>query len=55
MMPVPESVFRAVQNSWYSSDWQENGEWLRMFQNARQRVGWAIEVKKNKATGWSLF
>ncbi|MDD4978481.1 MAG: phosphoribosylformylglycinamidine synthase subunit PurQ [Gallionella sp.] len=25
MMPHPERVFRAVQNSWYPSDWQENG------------------------------
>ncbi|HLY96355.1 MAG TPA: phosphoribosylformylglycinamidine synthase, partial [Sideroxyarcus sp.] len=33
MMPHPERVFRAVQNSWYPSEWQENGAWLRMFQN----------------------
>jgi phosphoribosylformylglycinamidine synthase len=39
MMPHPERVFRAVQNSWYPSDWQENGAWLRMFQNARKWVG----------------
>jgi phosphoribosylformylglycinamidine synthase len=38
MMPHPERVFRAVQNSWYPSDWQENGAWLRMFQNARKWV-----------------
>ncbi len=39
MMPHPERVFRAVQNSWYPADWQENGAWLKMFQNARKWVG----------------
>jgi phosphoribosylformylglycinamidine synthase len=39
MMPHPERVFRAVQNSWYPREWQENGVWLRMFQNARKWVG----------------
>jgi phosphoribosylformylglycinamidine synthase len=39
MMPHPERVFRAVQNSWYPDEWQENGAWLRMFQNARKWVG----------------
>ena len=39
MMPHPERVFRAVQNSWYPNDWQENGAWLRLFQNARKWVG----------------
>jgi len=39
MMPHPERVFRAVQNSWHPNDWQENGAWLRMFQNARKWVG----------------
>ncbi len=39
MMPHPERVFRAVQNSWYPGEWQENGAWLRMFQNARTWVG----------------
>ncbi len=39
MMPHPERVFRAVQNSWYPHEWQENGAWLRMFQNARKWVG----------------
>ncbi|MFA6014923.1 MAG: phosphoribosylformylglycinamidine synthase [Gallionellaceae bacterium] len=38
MMPHPERVFRAVQNSWYPRDWQENGAWLKMFQNARKWV-----------------
>jgi len=39
MMPHPERVFRTVQNSWYPREWQENGAWLRMFQNARMWVG----------------
>ncbi len=39
MMPHPERVFRAVQNSWHPSDWHETGAWLRMFQNARKWVG----------------
>jgi phosphoribosylformylglycinamidine synthase len=39
MMPHPERVFRAVQNSWHPSEWQENGAWLRMFLNARKWVG----------------
>ncbi len=39
MMPHPERVFRAVQNSWRPNEWKENGAWLRMFQNARKWVG----------------
>ncbi|GAB2576334.1 phosphoribosylformylglycinamidine synthase [Nitrincola alkalisediminis] len=39
MMPHPERVFRAVQNSWYPSDWSEDGSWMRMFRNARVFVG----------------
>lgn len=39
MMPHPERVFRALQNSWHPADWRENGAWLRMFQNARKWVG----------------
>jgi len=40
MMPHPERVFRALQNSWYPrEDRQENGAWLKMFQNARKWVG----------------
>lgn len=35
MMPHPERVFRAVQNSWYPDTWQEDGPWMRMFRNAR--------------------
>ncbi|WP_070885523.1 phosphoribosylformylglycinamidine synthase [Pseudomonas argentinensis] len=35
MMPHPERVFRAVQNSWRPDEWQEDGGWMRMFRNAR--------------------
>jgi len=35
MMPHPERVFRAVQNSWRPDEWQEDGAWMRMFRNAR--------------------
>ncbi len=35
MMPHPERVFRAVQNSWRPEDWNEDGAWMRMFRNAR--------------------
>jgi phosphoribosylformylglycinamidine synthase len=39
MMPHPERVFRAVQNSWHPDDWGEDGPWMRMFRNARVWVG----------------
>jgi phosphoribosylformylglycinamidine synthase len=39
MMPHPERVFRTVQNSWRPDDWEEDGPWMRMFRNARVRVG----------------
>ena len=39
MMPHPERVFRAVQNSWHPDEWQEDGAWMRMFRNARVWVG----------------
>ncbi|VXB36370.1 phosphoribosylformyl-glycineamide synthetase [Pseudomonas sp. 8AS] len=35
MMPHPERVFRAVQQSWRPDEWQEDAGWLRMFRNAR--------------------
>lgn len=35
MMPHPERVFRAVQNSWQPEEWSEDGAWMRMFRNAR--------------------
>ena len=39
MMPHPERVFRAVQNSWHPDDWGENSGWMRLFFNARRFVG----------------
>ncbi len=39
LMPHPERVFRSVQNSWHPPSWGEQGPWLRMFRNARRRVG----------------
>ncbi|MBI3938939.1 MAG: phosphoribosylformylglycinamidine synthase, partial [Betaproteobacteria bacterium] len=39
MMPHPERVFRAVQNSWHPEGWDEDAPWLRMFRNARKWVG----------------
>ena len=35
MMPHPERVFRAVQNSWRAEEWNEDAPWMRMFRNAR--------------------
>ncbi len=35
MMPHPERVFRAVQNSWRPDEWQEDAAVMRMFRNAR--------------------
>jgi len=39
LMPHPERVFLAAQNSWHPDGWGEDGPWLRMFRNARQWVG----------------
>ena len=39
MMPHPERVFRACQNTWPDPTWGEEGPWLRLFQNARAAVG----------------
>ena len=39
LMPHPERVFRAVQNSWHPESWGEDGPWMRMFRNARKWVG----------------
>jgi phosphoribosylformylglycinamidine synthase len=39
MMPHPERVFRAIQNPWRDSSWNEDGPWLRLFRNARAAVG----------------
>lgn len=35
MMPHPERVFRAVQNSWHPDQWGEDAPLMRMFRNAR--------------------
>ncbi len=35
MMPHPERVFRAIQNSWQPSEWDEDGAWMRLFRNGR--------------------
>ena len=36
MMPHPERVFRASQNSWYPADWIEDAPSIRLFRNARK-------------------
>ena len=36
MMPHPERVVRAVQNSWHPDDWIEDAPWRRLFRNARR-------------------
>ena len=38
MMPHPERVFRAVQNSHHPKGWNERSPWMRMFENARAWV-----------------
>jgi phosphoribosylformylglycinamidine synthase len=38
-MPHPERAFRAVQQSWHPRDSREDSPWMRMFRNARKRVG----------------
>jgi phosphoribosylformylglycinamidine synthase len=35
MMPHPERVTRALNNSWHPDEWQGDGPWLRLFRNAR--------------------
>jgi phosphoribosylformylglycinamidine synthase len=39
VMPHPERVYRAVQNSWVPGGWTEDGGWMRLFRNARAYVG----------------
>jgi len=39
MMPHPERVALARQNSWHPDNWGEDGPWMRMFRNARVAVG----------------
>ena len=38
VMPHPERVFRAIQNSWHPSSWKERSPWMKMFENARKWV-----------------
>lgn len=38
MMPHPERVYRAVQNSWAPQAWTEDAPWLRLFRNARKQL-----------------
>jgi len=38
MMPQPCRAFRTIQYSWHPADWDEDGPWLRLFQNARKWV-----------------
>jgi phosphoribosylformylglycinamidine synthase len=35
MMPHPERIFRAVNNSWAPEEWTEDSGWMRLFRNAR--------------------
>lgn len=35
MMPHPERIFRAVNNSWHPDEWTEDSGWMRIFRNAR--------------------
>ena len=39
VMPHPERVFRTVQMSWHPDGWGEDSPWMRLFRNARVRVG----------------
>ncbi|MFD2179457.1 phosphoribosylformylglycinamidine synthase [Veronia pacifica] len=39
MMPHPERVFRTVANSWHPDSWGEDSAWMRMFRNARVKIG----------------
>jgi phosphoribosylformylglycinamidine synthase len=39
LMPHPERVIRSVQMSWRPREWGEDSPWMRMFRNARVRMG----------------
>jgi phosphoribosylformylglycinamidine synthase len=39
LMPHPERVFRNVQMSWSGGDVHAASPWLRLFHNARRRLG----------------
>ncbi|GAB1263702.1 phosphoribosylformylglycinamidine synthase [Aurantivibrio infirmus] len=38
MMPHPERVFRAVNNSWHPDEWLEDGPWMKMFRSVRNSI-----------------
>jgi phosphoribosylformylglycinamidine synthase len=39
LMPHPERTPRSVNMSWHPYDWPEDSPWLRMFRNARAKIG----------------
>jgi phosphoribosylformylglycinamidine synthase len=39
LMPHAERVFRNVQMSWTTGDRSAPSPWMRMFENARRRIG----------------
>ncbi|MEQ1513681.1 MAG: phosphoribosylformylglycinamidine synthase [Lysobacteraceae bacterium] len=39
LMPHPERTPRSVNMSWHPDDWPEDSPWLRMFRNARAKIG----------------
>ena len=39
MMPHPERIYRAVQHPWRPDGWGEDGPWMRIWRNARARLG----------------
>lgn len=39
VMPHPERAFLARQNSWRPDDWDQEGPWFRLFENARVFAG----------------
>lgn len=39
MMPHPERTFRTAQHSWAPDNWGDDSAWMRMFRNARVKLG----------------
>jgi phosphoribosylformylglycinamidine synthase len=39
LMPHPERTPRTVNMSWHPGEWPGDSPWLRMFRNARARIG----------------
>src|SRR5690606_32984878 len=39
LMPHPERVYEALQNSWRADGWRNGGPWMRIWRNARRWVG----------------